>query len=571
MKWMLTFNNIEVARDLKFNGFIGGEQQNSMRLYTQGQTLNGLIVPGNYFIANSVSSPVATGGTTYNKRINSVYASADFEYKNQLFLATTWRGDWSSALTYANGQGNNFYNYPSASLSWILTETFDLPKAISFAKLRTNFAALGKDTDPFAINAGYAFQGKAIGNAGDPSKAGFSSSATLSPNLKPERKIAEEVGLEVRFLKSRLGIDLSVYQDNTYDQILNIPTTVESGVSAIKINAGNIQNKGVELSLDGTPVKTKNFQWNSRLNLSTNKNLIVSLGAGQTEYNLGTDASFVSSWAMVGKSYGTIRSAFQAARYSNSGNASDPKNGMKILAWRNDARAAFAQRSNIMQNIGNMNAKFRGSFSNDFTYKNWTLNVMIDAKFGGDMSFESLRTGLHAGLYASTLFGRDKEHGGVGWTSKYDGITYDDGMIVDGVFAAGQLITQPDGSNADVGGLTFKEAYTQGLVEPTHAPQYYYRYGSAWTGTTDYWVVKSTWISLRQVALSYNLPNNIAAKLKMGAITVSLIGRDLFYIYNSLPMDMNPASYNSNASSSVGEEGFLPMIRSIGGSLKVRF
>jgi len=119
--------------------------------------------------------------------------------------------------------------------------------------------------------------------------------------------------------------------------------------------------------------------------------------------------------------------------------------------------------------------------------------------------------------------------------------------------------------------MTFEEAYAAGLVEPTHAPQFYYRYASSSTGVTDFWIRESTWVALRQVAISYTLPKSIATKLKVNGIAVSVIGRDLGYLYNSLPYDFNPASLNSNLTSAVGEEGFLPMIRSIGGSVKVRF
>jgi iron complex outermembrane receptor protein len=568
---MLSINSIKLPKDFSVGGFIGGETQNSIRMFTQGSTSGGLLVPGNYFLTNSVNSPNISGGQDFNKRINSVYGSLDLEYKNQFFLTSTWRGDWSSALTYKDGTGNNFYNYPSASLSWLASETFNLPKIITFAKVRANIAELGKDTDPYVINPGYAFQGKAVGQAGDPSRATFSSSSTLMPNLKPERKVAKEIGMEMRFMNSRLGFDLSLYQDNTYDQIINISTPIESGVSGVQINAGNIQNKGIEIALDGTPVQTKDFRWNSRLTFSRNKNLIVSLADGRSEYYLGGDAYYTSAWAVVGKSYGTIRSLYESQKYTNVANAADPKNGQVQLSWRNDARAAFPARSNRWQDIGDINAKFRGGFSNDFSYKNWSVNVLFDAKVGGDMALESLRGGTHSGSLASSLFGRDASHGGITWTSKYDGITYDDGMIVDGVFAPGQKVTLPNGTSADVGGMTFKEAYTAGLVEPTHAPQFYYRYASSSTGVTDFWVVESTWLSLRQVAISYTLPKKLSSKLKMGSMVVSLIGRDLGYIYNSLPYDFNPASYNSNQTSAVGEEGFLPMIRSIGGSVKVRF
>lgn len=571
IKWMLAFNDIKISDAFIFNGFIGGENQNTIRSFTSGSTSGGLLIPGNYFIGNSKNPATVSGGINYNKKFNSLYASADLEFKNQLFLTATWRGDWSSALTYKNGTGNNFYNYPAASLAWIFSETFTLPEIITFGKLRTNIAALGKDTDPFTINPGYKFEGNAIGQTGDPSQATFSSSTTLLPNLKPERKIAKEIGFEMRFLKNRLGIDLSLYQDNTYNQILDISTPVESGVTGIKINAGDIENKGIELTLDGTPVKTEHFEWNSRLTYSSNKNMINSLHEGRSEYDLGGGAAETSAWAIVGKSYGVIRTTIAARRYNNAENANDPKNGLPILSWRDDARTAFPARSNEWKEIGDINAKFRAGWSNDFTYKNWSLNVLLDAKIGGDMVLSSYRFGTHTGVLPNTLVGRDAEHGGVTWTSKYDGIAYDDGLIVDGVFAAGQQVTMPDGSKADVGGMTFKEAYDQGFVEPSHAPQFYYRYGSSSTGVADYWVFESTWVSLRQVSLSYTLPKNISSKMKMSSVTVSLIGRDLFYLYNSLPYNFNPGSYNSNQTSAVGEQGFLPMMRSLGGSLRLSF
>ncbi|TSA35787.1 MAG: SusC/RagA family TonB-linked outer membrane protein [Porphyromonadaceae bacterium] len=570
-KWMLTFNNIKLSNTINFNGFVGGEAQNTTRSYTSGSTSGGLLMPGNFFITNSINPPTVSGGISYNKKINSLYGSADLEYKNQLYLTATWRGDWSSSLTYANGTGNNFYNYPSASLAWIFSETFKLPKAISFAKLRVNIAALGKDTDPFVINPGYLFEGKAIGETGDPSQATFSSSSTLALNIKPERKVAEEIGLEMRLLKNRFGFDLTLYQDNTYNQILDISTPIESGVSGIKINAGDIQNRGIEFAVDGTPVKRDKFQWFSRLVFSKNKNMIISLAEGRSEYYLGGEAGATSAWAIVGESYGVIRSMYAAERYDNEADANDPKNGLPILNWRNDARAAFPKRSNTWKEIGDMNAKFRMGWSNDFTYKNWSLNVLLDAKIGGDMVLETYRAGTHSGVLPNTLLGRDAEHGGITWTSKYDGITYDDGLIVDGVFADGQQVTLPDGSQANVGGMTFKEAYDQGFVEPTHAPQFYYRYGSYSTGVADFYVFESTWVSLRQLALSYTFPKKISSKMKVSTIVVSLIGRDLFYLYNSLPFDYNPASYNSNQTSAVGEAGFLPMIRSIGGSIKISF
>jgi iron complex outermembrane receptor protein len=497
-----------------------------------------------------------------------------------LYLQATWRGDWSSALTYSDGSGNNFFNYPAVSLSWIFTETLkNLPSWISFGKLRGNIAALGGDTDPFILNPGFTFNGYTLANNGTIATSTYSSPNMLQPDIKPSRKISKEIGMEVRFLESRLGLDLSLYQDNTRNQILNITTPFESGVNSILINAGNIQNKGIELAVDATPVKTKTFTWTTALNYSRNRNLIVNLYPGRTEFDLGANIAEISTWAVVGKSYGTLRTQIHSETFqtvdANGKPVSDPRNGLPVLSWRDDARAAFPAQSKEWQDVGDINAKFRGGWDNTFRYKNVSLDVLLDTKIGGDFVLASYRFGTHTGALANTLYGRDADHGGITWTSNYkynnQHIKYDDGIIPKGVFAPGQKITQPDGSQVDVGGLTYQEAYDKGYVEPTHAPEFYYRYGSSSTGVADYWIKESSWVSLRQVSLSYGFPERLYKKMKLTGLSLSLIGRDLLYLYNSLPLNFNPASNNSNNTAFSGENGFLPMTRSITVSLRASF
>jgi len=497
-----------------------------------------------------------------------------------LFLQATWRGDWSSALTYSNGTGNNFYNYPGVSLSWIFSETFkQLPSWISFGKFRTNIAALGGDTDPFTLNPGFALNGFSMANGGTVPASTYSSSTVNQPNIKPLRKISSEIGAEMRFLNNRIGFDLSLYKENSRNQILRIGTPQESGVSSQLINAGNIQNKGIELSIDATPFKSKKFSWNTALNYSTNANKIISLYPGRTDYNLGADIAEVSTWAVVGKSYGTLRTQIHSATFQATDGSGKPiadsRNGMPILAWRSDARAAFPKRSNKLQDVGNINSKFRGGWDNTFNYKNFSLNILLDAKIGGDFVMASVRYGTHTGALPNTLAGRDASNGGITWTSKYaengTNITYDDGLIPNGVFPDGQKITQPDGSIVDVSGLTFKQAYDKGFVEPTHAPQFYYRYGSSSTGVSDYWIKENSWISLRQVALTYKLPKKIYEKAKLTGLSILVTGRDLLYLYKTLPYNFNPASNNSNNTAYSGENGFLPMTRSVSFSIRAAF
>ena len=578
-KGMLMMNK-EINHDISINGYIGAEMQRLRNNYEYSETRGGLNYPGNYFIANSVNQPYTEGGVRSRKNFNSLYASADIAYKNMLYLQATWRGDWSSALTYVDGTGNNFYNYPAVSLSWIFTETLkSLPSWVSYGKLRGNLAALGSDTDPFNINSGFLFTGYSNANGGQVSTSTYNTIngqfSVLQPNIKPARKISKEVGLEMRFLKSRLGFDLSFYQDNTKNQILDLKTPVDAGVQSILINAGDIQNKGIELSIDATPVKTKNFSWNTALNYSTNRNKIVKLYPGVTEYNLGADIGEISAWAVEGKSYGTLRTLIHSTAYQakdgSGNNVADPKNGLPILTWRSDARAAFPARSNVWQDVGDINAKFRGGWDNTITYKSFSLNILIDAKIGGDFVLLDYRLGTHTGVLPNSIYGRDAQSGGITWTSAYDGKTYDDGRIVDGVFAVGQMITQADGSQVNVGGMTFKEAYDQGYVEPTHTPQFFYRYGSSSTGVADYWILKNSWVSVRQIALSYNFPKKIYEKIRMNGMSASLIGRDLFYLYSSLPYNFNPASNNSNNTAFSGEQGFLPMTRNLTFSLRLSF
>lgn len=582
-KWMGLVTK-QLSKDLSLNGYIGGETQRFSQTFNYSETAGGLIFPGNYFLGNSQRPQVSQGGVKTRKTINSIYASADLSYKDQLYMQATWRGDWSSALTYATGTGNNFYNYPAVSLSWIFTETFKLPEFISFGKLRGNIAWLGGDLDPFLINPGYKLQGYSEANGGNTPLLtyfldGSGQSFVIDKNIKPLNKRAMEGGIDLRFLQDRIGIDATIYRDNTFNQAIRIPAASESGVNSMMINAGNIQNSGVEIALNGTPVKSKNFEWNSTLTYTRNRNKIVELYGDREYYALddeGLGGNDQIPYAKVGGTYGVIRTRIHSKAYQAvdaTGKPIDhPNNGKVVLDWRSDARAGFPKRSNEWKDVGDINPDFRGSWDNTFRYKNFSLNFLIDAKIGGDMVMHTLRYGMHTGIFKSSLQGRDAAHGGIVWNSKYDNQTYDDGIIPDGVFDNGQKITQADGSQVDVSGLTYREAYDKGYVEPTHLPQFNYRYGSFSTAVGDYWVVENSWISLRQLALNYTLPQNIAAKMHLTSLGFSLIGRDLFYIYNSLPNNINPASNNSNRTSVNKEEGFVPpMVRSFGFTIRAGF
>ena len=201
LKAMLMMNK-EINKDISISGYIGAEAQRFTYSNLTSSTVGGLNYPGNYFLANSVQAQNTNGGIYSRKSFNSLYASADIAYKNRLFLQATWRGDWSSALTYLDGSGNNFFNYPAASLSWVFTEGMaSKPSWFSYGKLRANLAALGSDVGTFTINPGFSFNGFSNANGVQVPASTYSSSSTVQPNLKPALKISKELGAELRFLK----------------------------------------------------------------------------------------------------------------------------------------------------------------------------------------------------------------------------------------------------------------------------------------------------------------------------------------------------------------------------------
>lgn len=577
LKWMLMMNK-DITDDLSINGYIGGESQRYRNNWEYSETRGGMNFPGSYTIKNSVNQPYTEGGVRSRFNINSLYASVDLGYKDMLYLQGTLRTDWSSTLTYSDGSGNNNYNYPAVSLSWIFTETFknSFPSWISYGKLRGNIANLGGGTEAYQINPGFGFSGFTNANGQTIATSTYvlvnDKLTVLQPNLKPFNKTSQEVGVEMRFLDNRVGFDLSLYQDVTKNQILDLDVPIESGVASQLINAGKVRNRGIEIAIDATPVRTRHFSWNTALTYAVNRNRIVELYPGRTEYNLGANIGEISTWAVVGGAYGVLRTKIHSPTFEGT-DKNDPRNGLPILTWRSDSRTAFPAQSNVWQDVGDINARFRAGWDNTFTYKNFSLNILADAKIGGDFVLLSYRYGTHTGVFPNTLPGRDEQNGGIVWTSKYtnDLGTYDDGIIPQGVFAPGQIVDVPGGGTADVGGMTYQEAYDKDLVEPSHLPQFYYRYGSSSTGVADFWVLENSWIALRQAALSYAFPEKIYSKLKLNGLSLSVIGRDLFYLYQTLPYNFNPASNNSNNTAFSGEEGFLPKTRSFAFTLRATF
>lgn len=564
---------------------VGGEYFHTQNSFTKSRTDGGFVVPGEYFLENSKKRVISEGGVNGEKVLTSLYFLFNTGWKEQLFLDITGRNDWSSALVYANGQGTYSYFYPSVSTSWLFNQTLNLPAWVSFGKLRLSWAQVGNDTNPYTINSGYRVEQLLSGtdyiyrnNFGD-------KRVMVDPSLKPERKTSYEVGADIRFFKNRIGLDLTMYKENTRDQIVEIPIPQETGINYQLINAGNIENKGIELALNTTPVMTQDFKWDLNFIYTKNKNKIISLHENVGEYkNLEGDPAYgnyrIGSVAYIGGEYGVLLSdalpEVYQAKDANGNEVDNPNNGKKVLIWNDTRRGAYYKRSGEIQKVGTMLPKFEGSVSTSFSYKNLSLSVLVDMRFGGMIASYSNRYGTSYGYLETSLYARDAEHGGKSWVSGYSNTkdqSFEDGVIPDGVFADGTMVTTPSGQSVNVGGMTYQEAYNQGYVEPTHASYWTYRNYSWSTGIVDdTWVSEVNYVALRHISLGYNVPQKLSSKLGLNNVYVGIDGHNLGYLYNSLPNHLNPESTRGNSSSySYFERVLSPYVASYTFTVKLNF
>ena len=242
------FFDKQINEDIRMDLLLGGELWTSKEQGQYTNTTGGFKIRDFYSLANSKDALNAGGGIGPRKKINSVYAFFNTSYKRELYFSATARNDWSSALVYPNGKGNNSYFYPSASLGWVSSETFELPEFISFAKLRASYAIVGNDTDPYRLSTGFVADN--FSQNPDLNMFRFEDNTAVSVNLKPEKKYSFETGLDLRFWNNRIGLDVAYYKDNTKNQIIPLQVPSESGIDNQLINAGNLQNEGVEVAVN---------------------------------------------------------------------------------------------------------------------------------------------------------------------------------------------------------------------------------------------------------------------------------------------------------------------------------
>lgn len=571
LQFLLNANN-QITEDFNYTFSVGGETtRDSGVSSTRSRTDGGLQDPGKFYIGNSVRTPITDLSLAGSQRSDAVYAYGDISYKNTLTLNASLRNDWSSTLTYPDGSGDYSYLYPSVGLAYVFSESLKNNTSLgflSYGKLRASYGHTGLGTNPYETSRGkYSFIGTYKDQNGrEMPRYGYSEFVKGNDKLKNELTKEYEIGAELRFFNDRIGIDASFYKKNTYNQILALEVPRESGVERQLLNAGNIQNKGVELLITATPIKTRNLEWNSSINFASNRNKVIKLAPGVTAVTLANAfGGDMSSVAIEGEEYGSIYTGYGYASYqakdASGNNIDDPRNGQKLLK----ANGSYYRSADVGQgnkNLGSMMEHFTTSTINNIRYKDFNLGFQIDAKVGGLMTSASHQYGSNYGAFESTLFGRSSEYGGV-IRKDAAGNTFDDGIIPEGIFADGTVI-----NNVNVGGTTFADAVAKGVIQPVSARIYYARLTQWSTGIREYSTFENNWVALREVSVGYTLPKKFSERIKFNRLSLSIVARNLTYIYNSLPDHINPESLFSNSPGAFAEYGGAPYTRTFALSIK---
>ena len=496
-----------------------------------------LAVPDLYTLTNSRDA--LTSSNYYSKlRVYSGFASAQLGYKGYAYVNVTARNDWSSTLP----SSNRSYFYPSVSASLVLSEAFHWKSdVLDFLKIRGGWSEVGSDADPYQLATVYDFQ-----TAYDGNPIQTSSKKKLNPDLKPETTRSTELGLELSLWRNRIRLDLGYYNTNSFNQILEIKTSAASGYTSQLLNAGKINNNGIEVQLGLVPVKTAKFSWDVDLNYARNNSEVKVLDYdGQIQnYTIGSSGG-VEVLASVGQAYGALYGT--AYLRDEAGN---------IVVGANGLPKADPQK----RVLGHFTPDWLGGISNTLTYKNISLSFLIDASIGGKIFSGTNRTGNYTGVLAQTMTGRDAEHGGLYYY--YPGNSTANGkQLANGGVA-------PNGETVYEDGVVFKGVYADGTANATviSAQEYY----KASYNISEAYIYSASFVKLREIKLAYNFNKALIKKIGLQEATISAVGRNLFFLYKDAP-NIDPETAFNTGNAQGLESLSLPTTRTIGFNLNFKF
>jgi len=470
---------------------------------------------------------------SYRKRINSLFGSASLGWRHMLYLDATLRGDQSSTLPTSN----NVYVYPSFSGSFVFSELLHAGNKLPYGKLRMSWAQVGSDTDPYQLGlvytkSKYTYPGHTIGY--------INNSTIPNKDLKPTKTNSFEMGLETKFLNNRIGLDITYYTQKSKNQIMGMATSWTSGYTYRLINAGEIDNSGIEITLNTRPIQMKDFSWDLNLNFSKNSNKVKRLVDGMDMFELEKATWLdVQVAAKVGENFGSIVGP-DFKRNAAGQVLIDPSTGLPEYDKSNHV-------------LGNASWDWTGGVTTTLTYKNISLNAIFDVKVGADLYSMSERAAYESGKAKATLQGRDD------WYRSEE---------------------QREAAGIKKGAASWKP--TGGFIAPgvIDNGDGTYRQNDIYINPEDYWmsvcrnapsmfIYDNSYVKCRELTLSYQVPTAWLHNWVKG-LSISFVARNPFIVWKNIP-DIDPDSNYNNTTGMGLEYGSLPSRKSYGFNVNVKF
>ncbi|PVD52940.1 SusC/RagA family TonB-linked outer membrane protein [Terrimonas sp.] len=535
--------------DFSISASVGGNSRynngGSERTATKNGT--GLIVPGVYTIQNILPANLDFSSYRYEKQVNSIYEMATFGFKDMVYLDVSGRTDWSSTLPGAKG-----YFYPSASLSLLVNEMMGIRSdKINLIKLRGGYAQAGNDAGAYQLK-------QVLNNAGtwDNVPRLTTSGTLLNANLLPESATSYELGLDVNLFKNRLRFAGTYYSVDNKNQIFSTGLPPSSGASYKNINAGLLRSSGIELTLGGTPVLTKNWRWDVSVNLTRNRTKVMELADEMPYFTYWSDAKG-GAYTFLGEEVGDI--------YGNKlrvvEDKSSPYYGYPLLDNGNEDGAKWVQLDALAtrNKIGNFNPRFIMGAQTTISWKNWTLSMTFDWRNGGQFVSQTYRYGIEDGRASSqfdnfidpgTMSGKElrdylvahedeliKVHNGrflrVGWPSperaSYPVIIGGYNLPYGGLFAPGVYPTGWDANGNPTGYAENLGENILGLDDPNNPNKtipMLYAVSNPWE-FMEPTLYSASYIKLRELSLTYALPASLVRAIKMQDVSFSVYSRNI--------------------------------------------
>lgn len=536
-EFLLTARKKDILPGLASSLSLGGTQYQIRSYKILGNNYSQWRDPFLYSLGNFIGYPTATGEERYEKRLNSLYSFLDLNYRDWIFGQLSLRNDWSSTLPEATGS----YLFPAANLSFVPSELFNWQnnRWVNFAKIRAALSETATDDEPYQLQRVFT-----TGSfAGQPTA---STEGIVRPlDLRPQRSRGFEAGFNIGALRDRLQLDFTWYYIKSYNQLLNSPLPVSSGYPTVRINTGTVSNQGIEAIVGMRWIERRGFSWETKLNIARNQNRLEELSAGAELLELagiwGANGSAVA--VKAGEPYG-ILIGFDHIRQESTGLPIVSEDGTRYEVTKVRVPIKIYNEQGKFLRYANSTPKFTGGVRNVFSWKGFSMEALIDAKIGGDIYAGSYATAVQSGQSPITTIERN---GG--------GLPY----------------TMPDGTTANIG-VILPGVYDDGRPNDKVVHYYYKHLNSGGWGPvlTTPAVFENTWVKLREVSISYRFPKAWRTKFFQN-LDLSIVARDLAYLYNSLPDHINPEGVNGSGNAQGIEFGALPGMRSFGVTLGAGF